>query len=280
MTTLPLPLLLLQFLLVTAYPTQSTPSTAVARAPPWLDTRLAPVERARALVAAMHASEKPGQLATDHPGAAAIPRLGVPAYSYWTEASHGIAWAGRATVFPCALAQASSFDVGMVRRVGTATAVEGRAKHHDHVRRDGNSTDGYAISYFAPNINIVRDIRWGRSMETSGEDPHLTGRMAVAVISGLQRGNGTSDSPYLLGLAMAKHFAAYSVESNYAAGGTDGQYRLSADFNVSDADLRQTYIPAFEAAIREGDARSLMCSYNSVRKTKPKTQDDPFVWLL
>ena len=116
----------------------------------------------------MRASEKPGQLATDHPGAPAIPRLGVPAYSYWTEASHGIAWAGRATVFPCALGQASSFDVAMVRRVGTATAIEGRAKHHDHIRRDGNSTDGYAISYFAPNINIVRDIRWGRSMETYG----------------------------------------------------------------------------------------------------------------
>ena len=107
----------------------------------------------------------------------------------------------------------------------------------------------------------------------AGEDPHLTGRMAVAVISGLQRGNGTSSSPYLLGLAMAKHFAAYSVESNYAAGGTDGQYRLSADFNVSDADLRQTYFPAFEAALTEGDARSLMCSYNSVRIDRPAVRE-------
>ena len=96
----------------------------------------------------------------------------------------------------------------------------------------------------------------------AGEDPHLTGRMAVAVISGLQRGNGTSSSPYLLGLAMAKHFAAYSVESNYAA-----------DFNVSDADLRQTYFPAFEAALTEGDARSLMCSYNSVRIDRPAVRE-------
>jgi beta-glucosidase len=151
-----------------AGPTRLAPSSSAAHSQPWLDPSLAPVERAGALVRAMRASEKPGQLATDHPGAPAIPRLGVPAYSYWTEASHGIAWAGRATVFPCALGQASSFDVAMVRRVGTATAIEGRAKHHDHIRRDGNSTDGYAISYFAPNINIVRDIRWGRSMETYG----------------------------------------------------------------------------------------------------------------
>jgi beta-glucosidase-like glycosyl hydrolase len=92
----------------------------------------------------------------------------------------------------------------------------------------------------------------------------LTARMAVAVVSGLQRGNGSSGSPYLLGTAMAKHFAAYSLESNYAAGGTDGQWRLSADLNVSDVDLRQTYFPAFEAALTEGGARSLMCSYNAV----------------
>ena len=147
-------------------------------------------------------------------------------------------------------------------------AIEGRARHNDHIRTYGNSTDEFSISYFAPNINLVRDVRWGRAQETYGECPHLTARMAIAMVKGIQnqtlRPALSRSSRYLSGLAMLKHYVAYDVESNFAAGGTDPQYRLRFTANISSADLRQTFAPAFEAAITEGNAGSLMCQYSSI----------------
>ena len=191
----------------------------------------------------------------------AIPRLHIPYYAWWSEAAHGVAWAGTATVFPCSMALGATFDPLLVEAAGLAISNEARAKHLHHLNKTTHASElFFGLDFFAPNINIVRDIRWGRAQETYSEDPLLVGTLGAAVIKGMQQYD-TKRQRYKT-IATAKHFASYNVESNFAVGGTNGQYRLMYDVNVSHADLMQTFFPAFEDAIVHGGAGSIMCSYN------------------
>jgi beta-glucosidase len=193
----------------------------------------------------MTPDEKIGQLVTDAP---AIPRLGVPAYHWWSEALHGVARAGTATVFPQAIGLAATFDEGLVRRVAAAISDEARAKHHAAAR--AGATGRYeGLTFFSPNLNIFRDPRWGRGQETWGEDPALTARLGVAFIAGMQG----DDARLLKTAATAKHLAAHS--------GPEAA-RHGFDARVSAHDLADTYLPQFEAAVREGHVAGVMPAYN------------------
>jgi len=185
----------------------------------------------------------------------AIERLHVP-YDGFNEALHGVAWTGRATVFPCPMGMASTWNQDLVRKMGVAVSFEALAKH-------SNGTN--ALSFYAPNINIVRDIRWGRAQETYGEDPTLTGTLASKYIEGMQFPKGKNERGDLAIRNVAKHFAAYNLESNFAMGGVDGQFRLSYDANVSRVDMKNTFLPAFEEIVN--DVSGIMCAYNSVNGT-------------
>lgn len=202
-------------------------------------------ERVEALLAALTLDEKIGQLLHDAP---AIERFGIPSYNWWNECSHGVGRAGLATVFPSPIAHAASFDVELVRRIGDVTADEARAKHHAALR-DGIRRDYYGLTYWTPNINIVRDPRWGRTQETYGEDPYLTARIAIAYIKALQ-----GDDPHYYKLtATAKHFAVHS--------GPEAK-RHTFNATATDYDLWDTYLPAFEACVKEGRVESIMGAYN------------------
>lgn len=204
-------------------------------------------ERVRDLVSRMTLEEKVAQMQS---GAPAIERLGVPEYNWWNECLHGVARAGRATVFPQAIGMAASWDSALMKRVGDAISSEARAKHHEFVRR-GKRGIYQGLTFWTPNINLFRDPRWGRGMETYGEDPYLTGKMAAAFIQGLQG----DDPKYLKVVATAKHYAVHS--------GPESE-RHTFDARVSERDLQESYLPQFERAIREGGAWSVMCAYNRV----------------
>lgn len=223
---------------------------------PYLDVNLSPERRAADIVARMTLDEKVLQMQSTAP---AIPRLGVPAYNWWNEALHGIAQ-GRATVFPQAIGLAATWSTALMYRVADIISTEARAKYHDALTRPAASgPDALAIlpgrsaglTYWSPNINIFRDPRWGRGQETYGEDPYLTGRMGIAFVTGMQ-GN---DPRYLKVVSTPKHFAVHS--------GPEPQ-RHVFDARVSEYDMRNTYLPAFRAAVIEGKAESVMCVYNAV----------------
>jgi beta-glucosidase len=199
------------------------------------------------LLSRMTLEEKASQLLSASP---AIDRLGVPAYDWWNECLHGVARAGRATVFPETIGVAATWDTRLVLRMATAISDEARAKHHEFVRR-GKRGIYQGLTFWTPNINLFRDPRWGRGMETYGEDPYLTSQMAVQFIRGLEG----DDPKYLKTVATAKHFAVHSGPESS---------RHVFDARVSEADLRDSYLPHFEAAIKEGGAFSVMCAYNSV----------------
>jgi beta-glucosidase len=206
-------------------------------------------ERARDLVSRLSLSEKVAQLQN---GAPAIPRLGVPAYNYWNECLHGVARNGFATVFPQAIGLAATWDAPLLREVADAIATEARAKNNEFTRtHHGDSARYYGLTFWTPNINIFRDPRWGRGQETYGEDPFLTARMGVAFIRGLQG----DDPKYIKAMACAKHFAVHS-----------GPEPLRHTFNavVSERDLYETYLPHFEAAVREAKVGAVMGAYNRV----------------
>jgi beta-glucosidase len=213
----------------------------------WLDPDRPIASRVAALVGAMTLEEKVGQMMDQAP---AIDRLGVPAYGWWNEALHGVARAGVATVFPQAIALAATFDEPLMQRVATAISDEARAKHHEFVRR-GTRERYQGLTFFSPNINIFRDPRWGRGHETYGEDPVLTGRMAVAFIGGMQG----DDPVYLKTITTAKHYAVHS--------GPEVD-RHTFDARVSPRDLAETYLPHFARAIREGGVQSVMTAYNAI----------------
>jgi beta-glucosidase len=215
-----------------------------AGAPVYSDVSLAVEERAADLVSRMTLPEAASQLLHASP---AIPLLGIPAYNWWNEALHGIARAGTATVFPQAIALAASFDVDLVARVAGVVATEGRAKHHEAVRR-GDRGIYKGLTFWSPNINIFRDPRWGRGHETYGEDPWLTGKLGSAFVLGLQAPSGR----YLKAAACAKHFA---VHSGPEAG------RHSFDARVTAKDLRETYLPAFKSLVDAG-VEAVMGAYN------------------
>jgi beta-glucosidase len=212
---------------------------------PYLDPRRPAAERAADLVRRMTIAEKIGQTMTAAP---AIPRLGVPAYEWWNEALHGVARAGRATVFPQAIALAATFDAPLVHQIADAISDEARAKFNLAQAR-GERGRYQGLTFFSPNVNIFRDPRWGRGQETFGEDPLLTARLAVAFIAGMQ-GN---DPHYLKTVATAKHFAVHS--------GPEAS-RHVFDARPSAHDLADTYLPQFEAAVRQGRVASVMAAYN------------------
>jgi beta-glucosidase len=212
---------------------------------PFQDPDLPLESRVGDLLARFTLDEKLGQLQSAAP---AVPRLGIAAYDWWSEGLHGVARAGLATVFPQAIGLAATWDTALMLRVATAIGTEARAKHHEGLRH-GRSGIYEGLTFWSPNINIFRDPRWGRGMETYGEDPFLTGRLAVAFVRGMQG----DDRRYLRVVATPKHFAAHS--------GPEGG-RHGFDAAVSEHDLWDTYLPAFEAAVVEGGAWSVMCAYN------------------
>ena len=142
---------------------------------------------------------------------------------------------------------AAMFDADLLQEIGDVVATEGRAKFHESIRQ--NDRDIYkGLTFWSPNINIFRDPRWGRGHETYGEDPYLTSRLGVAYIRGLQ-----GDGKYLKTAACAKHYAVHSGPE---------RRRHSFDAKVSPKDLEETYLPAFEAAVREAKVESVMGAYN------------------
>jgi len=223
-------------------------SLGLVQAPALYKDANAPMDkRVDDLLSRMTLDEKVSQLTNDSP---AIDRLGIPAYNWWNEALHGVGRAGRATVFPQAIGIAATWDTGLMFRVATAISDEARAKNNDDVRR-GKRNIYQGLTFWTPNMNLFRDPRWGRGMETYGEDPYLTGRLAVSFIKGMQG----DDPKYLKVIATAKHFAVHSGPE---------PTRHTFDAVVSEQDLRASYLPHFEAAIKEGGAWSVMCAYNSV----------------
>lgn len=199
------------------------------------------------LIGRLTLEEKASQLGNESP---AIPRLGIPAYDWWSEALHGVARAGRATVFPQAIGLAATWDTALMFDLATAISLEARAKYQES-QRLGDRGIYEGLTFFSPNINIFRDPRWGRGMETYGEDPFLAGRLAVQFVRGMQ-----GDDPYYLRtVATAKHFAVHS-------GPEPDRHTFNAV--VSERDFRETYLPQFEAAVVEGGAFSVMCAYNRV----------------
>lgn len=213
--------------------------------PPYLDSSVPVAERVNDLVSRMTPAEKMSQLVYNSP---AIDRLGIPAYQWGSECLHGIAYAGVATVFPQSIGLGASWDPELIHRMANAISDEGRAKYHEALRQN-RQRQYYGLTFFAPNVNIFRDPRWGRGQETYGEDPYLTARMGVAYVQGLQG----DDPTYLKVIATPKHFAAHS-------GPEPDRHRFSAE--VDERDLRETYLPAFEACLREGGAFSVMGAYS------------------
>ncbi len=202
-------------------------------------------ERAVDLVARMNLEEKIDQMV--HP-AASIERLDIPEYNWWNECLHGVARAGVATVFPQAIGLAATWDLELMAEVANALADEARAKHHEYVRH-GVRQIYTGLTFWSPNVNIFRDPRWGRGQETYGEDPYLTARMGVTFVRGLQG----DDPRYLKLVATPKHFAVHSGPESS---------RHHFDARVNDRDLRETYLPAFEACVKEAGAASIMGAYN------------------
>ena len=202
-------------------------------------------KRAKELISKMTLEEKVYQLR--HP-APAIPRLGLKAYNYWNEAIHGVARSGVATVFPQAIGMAASFDDELIGRVADRISTEGRGKFA--AQDEFDDRDIYkGLTFWAPNINIFRDPRWGRGHETYGEDPYLTSRLGVSFVKGIQ---GNNDK-YLKAAACAKHFAVHSGPE---------AIRHSFDAKATKQDMRETYLPAFKALVEEAGVEAVMGAYN------------------
>ncbi len=216
--------------------------------PAYLNTKLPAEQRATDLVHRMTLEEKASQLVNQ---ARPIPRLGVPGYDWWSEALHGDAVNGT-TEFPEPIGLAATFDTAKIHEMAVDIGTEARVVHAQSVAANGgNSVIFHGLDFWAPNVNIFRDPRWGRGQETYGEDPFLTARMAVAFVMGMQ-GN---DPHYYRVIATPKHFAVHSGPE---------PTRHKADVTVSKHDELDTYLPAFRAAVTEGKADSVMCAYNSI----------------
>ena len=215
---------------------------------PFQDPTLPVDQRVDDLVGRMTLEEKAGQLVNR---TRAIPRLNVPEYNIWSEALHGVAGGGFATVFPQAIGLGATFDAPALHEMAAATAREARVKYNQAARagRAGRMMGG--LTFFSPNINIFRDPRWGRGQETYGEDPFLTARLGVAFITGLQG----DDPAHPVVTATAKHYAVHSGPE---------PLRHGFDARVSAHDVEDTYLPAFRAAVVEGKVKSVMCVYNAV----------------
>jgi beta-glucosidase len=216
--------------------------------PRYLDPTLPTNERIQDLLSRMTLEEKISLMANQARG---VPRLGIPAYDYWSEALHGVARNGRATVFPQAIGLAATWDPDLLQRIASAIGDEGRAKYHTALKRRGYNAIYQGLTFWSPNVNIFRDPRWGRGQETYGEDPYLTGEMGTAFVRGLQG----DDPRYLKAAACAKHYAVHS-----------GPEALRHTFDVvpSKRDLYDTYLPAFKKLVQDGKVEAVMGAYNAV----------------
>jgi beta-glucosidase len=214
---------------------------------PFMDSTLPVDQRVDDLIGRMTLEEKVAQMQNSAP---AIPRLGVPKYDWWNEGLHGVAFSGTATNFPQVIGMAATWDASLVHRMGETVSTEARAKYNEAIRQDDRERF-FGLTFWAPNINIFRDPRWGRGQETYGEDPYLTGRLGVAFVKGMQG----DDPNYLKVVSTPKHFAVHS-----------GPEPLRHKFNVDVSlhDLEDTYLPAFRATLTEGHAQSVMCAYNAI----------------
>ena len=222
-------------------------TAAMAQNLPYQDSSLSPAERAADLLPRLSLDEKISLMMDVSP---AVERLGIRPYNWWNEALHGVARAGKATMFPQAIGMAATFDCDAVEKAFGVVSDEARAKFHD-ARRRGVYDRYYGLTFWTPNVNIFRDPRWGRGQETYGEDPYLTSRMGVAVVKGLQgAGQGLYDKSH----ACAKHFAVHS-------GPEWNRHSFNAE-NIEPRDLWETYLPAFEALVKEADVKEVMCAYN------------------
>ena len=208
-----------------------------------------PEQRARELIAKMSLEEKASLMTHT---SAPVEALGIPEYNWWNEALHGVARNGKATVFPMPIAMAASFDEPLVNEVFTAVSDEARIKNRQALA-SGHVGWYQGLTFWTPNINIFRDPRWGRGMETDGEDPFLTGQLGMAVVRGLQ---GPSDADVLKAHACAKHFAVHS--------GPEWS-RHSYNAEVSERDLRETYLPAFKDLVTKAHVQEVMIAYNRFR---------------
>ena len=220
--------------------------------PAYLDTNLPIPERVEDLISRLTLDEKVAMM--NHP-TQGVPRLGIPGYNFWSEALHGVARNGRATVFPQAIGLAATWDKDLIRQTATAISDEGRAKYHEALRRNGYTDQYQGLTFWSPNVNIFRDPRWGRGQETWGEDPFFTGEMASEFVKGLQ-----GDHPkYLKAAACAKHYAVHS-----------GPEKDRHSFNaiVSKHDLYDTYLPAFKKLVTGAKVEAVMGAYN-------RTLDEP-----
>lgn len=211
------------------------------------NTSLSPEERADLLVKELTLEEKV-QLMMD--GSRPVERLGIKPYNWWNEALHGVARAGLATVFPQPIGMAASFSPETVYDVFTAVSDEVRAKN-TYYSSKGSRERYQGLTMWTPTVNIYRDPRWGRGIETYGEGPYLTSRMGVMVVKGLQ---GPADGDYDKLHACAKHFAVHS-------GPEWNRHSFNAE-NIKPRDLYETYLPPFEALVKEGEVKEVMCAYN------------------
>jgi len=215
--------------------------------PDYMNEILSYEERAKDLVSRMTVREKASQMIHK---SCAIPRLGIPTYNWWNESLHGVARAGVSTMFPQAIGMAATFDEELIHQVADVISTEGRAKYHEFARKNDRGIYK-GLTFWAPNINIFRDPRWGRGHETYGEDPYLTGRLGVSYIKGIQ-----GDNPkYMKAAACAKHYAVHS--------GPEDE-RHSFDAKVNKKDLYETYLPAFRDSVKDGNVESIMGAYNRV----------------
>jgi beta-glucosidase len=221
------------------------PAAAQQKPLPFRDPSLPIEQRVKDVVSRMTLEEKVSQMVNSAP---AIERLGIPAYEWWNEGLHGVARAGIATVFPQAIGLGATWNDDLMHRVATVISDEARAKYHEALRQNRHA-QYYGLTFWSPNINIFRDPRWGRGQETYGEDPYLTGQLGVAFVKGLQG----DDPKYLKTVATPKHYAVHS-------GPESERHRFDAV--VDERDLRETYLPAFQATVVDGKAWSVMCAYN------------------
>ena len=237
-------ILLFAVVALLSFPAHSQQAPANA---PYMNPALPIDQRVNDLVGRMTLEEKVSQM-RDH--ATPIPRLGVPKYDWWNEGLHGVAFAGYATNFPQVIGMAATWDSDLVHQMGQTVSTEARAKYDEAMRQDHHEMF-FGLTFWAPNINIFRDPRWGRGQETYGEDPFLTGRMGVAFVSGMQG----DDPKYFRVISTPKHYAVHS-----------GPEPLRHGFNVdaSPHDLEDTYLPAFRATVTEAHAQSVMCAYNAI----------------
>lgn len=215
--------------------------------PTYKTTSLPPEERAELLLKELTLEEKVSLMMD---GAKPVERLGIKPYNWWNEALHGVARAGLATVFPQPIGMAASFSPEAVYGVFDAVSDEARAKN-SYYASQGSYERYQGLTMWTPTVNIYRDPRWGRGIETYGEDPYLTSRMGVEVVKGLQGGN---DGRYDKLHACAKHFAVHS-------GPEWNRHEFNAE-NIKPRDLYETYLPPFEALVKEGKVKEVMCAYN------------------